>query len=169
MNVKELLKIEDVLQYYWIRLGRDKKTSCPFHTEKDASFSVNTSKQYFKCFGCGVGGDVIDFTKKYFGINYLQALTKLSHDFNLGLSNNKPDYRNTIRIKNQREIKEKIKNSEKLLLEFAVLEFKRLERLFEKLKPIELGGDLRDDFISVMTQKNYIEDWLLTRRNNNGT
>ena len=34
------------------------KAKCPFHDDRNPSFSVNESGQYFYCFGCGVGGDV---------------------------------------------------------------------------------------------------------------
>ena len=34
---------------------------CPFHGEKTASFSVSNERQIYKCFGCGVGGGVINF------------------------------------------------------------------------------------------------------------
>ncbi|MBS4014472.1 MAG: hypothetical protein KGZ97_12080 [Bacteroidetes bacterium] len=38
---------------------------CPFHDEKTPSFSVSTKKNIFKCFGCGVAGDPVNFIKKY--------------------------------------------------------------------------------------------------------
>ena len=36
------------------------KCNCPFHNENTPSFAVDTTKNIFKCFGCGAGGDAID-------------------------------------------------------------------------------------------------------------
>ena len=43
------------------RAGRHFKALCPFHQERTPSFHVNTDKQIFHCFGCGVGGNVFSF------------------------------------------------------------------------------------------------------------
>jgi DNA primase len=51
---------------------------CPFHTEKTPSFSVNTSMQIYKCFGCGVAGDVIRFVMEFESISFYEALKLLA-------------------------------------------------------------------------------------------
>jgi DNA primase len=47
---------------------------CPFHTEKTPSFSVHSSHQFFKCFGCGVGGDVLKFVMEIERLSFVEAL-----------------------------------------------------------------------------------------------
>jgi DNA primase len=44
--------------------GNDMVGLCPFHAEKTPSFHVHPDRGFFKCFGCGVGGDVITFVQK---------------------------------------------------------------------------------------------------------
>ncbi|MCM1195309.1 MAG: DNA primase, partial [Firmicutes bacterium] len=56
---------------------------CPFHGEKTASFSVNRNLQIYKCFGCGVSGDVVKFVQEYESLTFLEALEKLAKRANL--------------------------------------------------------------------------------------
>lgn len=44
--------------------GENYKCCCPFHSEKTPSFIISPEKQIFHCFGCGVGGNYLDFLKK---------------------------------------------------------------------------------------------------------
>ena len=50
---------------------------CPFHKEKTASFSVNSSRQFYYCFGCGAKGDAIQFLMDYFSLSFVDALKEL--------------------------------------------------------------------------------------------
>ncbi len=51
---------------------------CPFHPDKNPSFSVNLRQGKFFCFSCGAsGGDIIDFHQHLHGINFVKAVTEL--------------------------------------------------------------------------------------------
>ena len=50
---------------------------CPFHNEKTPSFSVNSSRQFYYCFGCGTKGDAIQFLMDYFSLSFVDALKEL--------------------------------------------------------------------------------------------
>jgi DNA primase len=58
---------------------------CPFHKEKTPSFSVDTRKQLYHCFGCGEGGDVISFIKKVENIDFVEAAEFLAKKVNYNL------------------------------------------------------------------------------------
>ena len=51
---------------------------CPFHTEKTPSFRVHANHQFYKCFGCGVGGDVFKFVQEIERISFYEALKVLA-------------------------------------------------------------------------------------------
>src|SRR5258708_12522049 len=51
---------------------------CPFHQEKTPSFNVNQARQFYKCFGCGVGGDVLKFVMEIDGLTFPEALHLLA-------------------------------------------------------------------------------------------
>ncbi len=51
---------------------------CPFHQEKTASFNVYQGRQFYKCFGCGVGGDVLKFVMEADGLTFPEALKLLA-------------------------------------------------------------------------------------------
>lgn len=51
---------------------------CPFHKEKTPSFSVNDDGRFYYCFGCGKGGDVIDFISETENVSFNEALEKLA-------------------------------------------------------------------------------------------
>ena len=60
------------------RTGRDYVCLCPFHNEKTPSCHVHPDKEFFHCFGCGAGGDVITFTMKYNNLDYWEAVKLLA-------------------------------------------------------------------------------------------
>ncbi len=61
-----------------VPLDRGHKALCPFHQEKTPSFHVHPEGQFFKCFGCGAGGDVFKFLELYDRIPFTEALRALA-------------------------------------------------------------------------------------------
>ncbi|MEA3317428.1 MAG: DNA primase, partial [Bacteroidota bacterium] len=56
---------------------------CPFHNEKTPSFTVSPSKGIFKCFGCGKGGNAVNFVMEHEHLSYPEALKYLAKKYNI--------------------------------------------------------------------------------------
>ncbi len=65
---------------------------CPFHADKDPSFTVNEDKQLFHCFGCGQSGDVVSFLMKIKGLSFLEAAQELSERTGIPLAYTGKEY-----------------------------------------------------------------------------
>jgi DNA primase len=60
------------------RKGREMVGLCPFHEDHKPSMNVSTTKQIFKCFACGAGGDVLKFIQMREGLTFSQAVERLA-------------------------------------------------------------------------------------------
>ena len=60
------------------RKGREMVGVCPFHDDHRPSFNVSPVKQIFKCFACGVGGDVFKFVQMRENLSFVQAIERLA-------------------------------------------------------------------------------------------
>ena len=60
------------------KTGRNYSACCPFHDEKTPSFSVNPDKQFYYCFGCGAGGNVISFLMDYDRSEFIESIESLA-------------------------------------------------------------------------------------------
>lgn len=79
LNIKELKDRVSISQIvgHFIKLKKSGSTEtacCPFHSEKSASFTIHKSKNGFKCFGCGKGGDSISFVMEYQRVGFVEAV-----------------------------------------------------------------------------------------------
>ncbi len=72
-------KIEDLFAFQKAkhRYGGGFTACCPFHEDKNPSFVVYADNR-FRCFGCGVHGDVIAFQQKISGLNFKQAVQSMA-------------------------------------------------------------------------------------------
>ena len=79
-KVRSNSDIVEVIQGY-VRIkqrGRNFFGLCPFHNEKTPSFSINPDKQIFKCFGCGLGGGVINFIMEIEKLDFKESIIFLA-------------------------------------------------------------------------------------------
>ena len=58
--------------------GRVRQGVCPFHKEGEGSFTVYADSERFYCFGCGAGGDVLDFVQRVEGLSLPEAIQRLN-------------------------------------------------------------------------------------------
>jgi DNA primase len=79
-EIKQKLDIVDVVNSYVTlkKSGRNYKAVCPFHGEKTPSFMVSQELQIYKCFGCGVAGDIFNFVEAIEGVDFPRALEILA-------------------------------------------------------------------------------------------
>ena len=70
----------DTVEAAGVRLrgrGRVRQGVCPFHDEVEGSFTVYGDSERFYCFGCGEGGDVLDFIQRAEGLSLAEAIARL--------------------------------------------------------------------------------------------
>ncbi len=60
------------------KAGTSWKGLCPFHGEKTPSFHVHPDRQFFYCFGCQTGGDVLSFVREINGYSFVEAVRHLA-------------------------------------------------------------------------------------------
>lgn len=81
-QVKECVTSRQAAEHYGIKVKKNGMACCPFHTDHHPSMKAD---KMYHCFACGVGGDVIDFTARLFGISQYEAAKKLVEDFDLNI------------------------------------------------------------------------------------
>ena len=79
-SLKARHPLGDTVEASGVRLrgrGRVRQGFCPFHDESEGSFTVYEDSQRFWCFGCGVGGDVLDFVRRVDNLSLPEAIRRL--------------------------------------------------------------------------------------------
>lgn len=80
-NVKNRYRLSDIISRHVVLrpAGHEKVGLCPYHDEHSPSFRVNDAKGLFNCFGCGAGGDVIQFLCDIEGKTFAEAVKWLAN------------------------------------------------------------------------------------------
>ncbi|MGO4936924.1 DNA primase [Fundicoccus sp. Sow4_H7] len=86
-EIRQKTDIVDVINQYvqLTKRGNSYTASCPFHEDRNPSFSVQSQKQIFKCFSCGRGGNVFGFLQEIEGISFPQAVKKAAEMSNISV------------------------------------------------------------------------------------
>ena len=91
-ELRERLSIVDIVgrRVPLVKKGQNYWGCCPFHNEKNPSFSVNEDKGFYHCFGCGEHGDIISFVMKSENVDFKTAITELASQAGLKMPDYKP-------------------------------------------------------------------------------
>ncbi len=84
-QVRQVANIIDIAAQYTTLKQRGSKHVglCPFHSEKTPSFTVDSDKQLYHCFGCGAGGDLFTFVMEKEDLSFPEAVKYLAEKYNI--------------------------------------------------------------------------------------
>ena len=84
-NIFETARIEEVVGDFVTlkKKGANMLGVCPFHDEKTPSFTVSPAKGIYKCFGCGKGGNSVNFIMELEQFSYPEALKFLAKKYHI--------------------------------------------------------------------------------------
>ena len=79
-RIRDATDIVDLISEHvqLVKKGRNFSGLCPFHDEKTPSFSVDPDRQFYHCFGCGVGGNVFKFIQEIDRVTFVEAVKFLA-------------------------------------------------------------------------------------------
>ena len=151
-NIKAALDIDRVFSFYGYEPNRNGYVCCPFHSEKTASCKIYPEDNSFYCYGCGAGGDVINFVRLLYGLDFRQACVRLEADFGLvGVTDSASP-----------ELSERAKkrNAEKAEYKALKERFVRYNQIIRDSKPKAQGEPPSPEFIEAIKEKPHIENRL---------
>ena len=143
-EIKARIDLADLIASYGIQVktaGASKKACCPFHHEKTPSFSINESRGFYHCFGCGESGDAIKFVQKMEGLTFVEAVRKLAEQCGVKIEEKEDPAAG------------KRKRLLALMAELAqfyhrcLLKTKEAEPAREYLKSRDLGDEVQENFL----------------------
>ena len=143
-EIKNRLNVLDVVGSYvkLSKTGVNYRGICPFHSEKGPSFFVSPSRQMWKCFGCGKGGDIFEFIKEIEGVEFGDALKILANKAGVELKKENP----------------KLQSERKRLYEICELSCSFFEK---QMQASEWGNKAKDYLLKRGIKEETIKKWRL--------
>lgn len=172
-QIKQKLSITDVVGSYIsiTKAGRNYKAVCPFHAEDTPSMMVSPELQIFKCFGCGVAGDIFKFVQEIEGVDFFEAQRKLADKAGIEIKNDYSDSKEAKRRKKLYEINEQITSLYHFLLSKhpsgkEAYEYLKIKRNLsdETINKFRLGfaPDKWDFAANYLLKKGYLEEDIIS-------
>jgi len=143
--IDDLISSADIVDVIDARVALKKRGSghvacCPFHNEKTPSFTVNQSKQFYYCFGCGAHGTALNFIMEYERLDYVDAIEVLAAEYHREVPREQSNF--TPQQDNKKPLYNVLEQAAK---NFAA-ELKRTPRAIDYLKQRGLSGEITKDF-----------------------
>lgn len=164
-KVREAHDIVDIVSEYVTlrKRGKNHVGLCPFHSEKTPSFSVVQDKQFFYCFGCHTGGDVIKFIMEIEGYTYVESIKYLAEKAGIPL----PEVEDTIDDEDEKK-KERMKEAHVLsakLYNHVLIHTKYGENAREYLKQRGISNETIQHYLIgyAPTNRQFLYDFLQRR------
>lgn len=105
------------------RRGSNYWACCPFHIEKIPSMSIKEDGQFFKCFGCGEAGNVINFVRKIEDVDFVQAVEILAKNAGMQM----PEYEDNDEMRKKKEKRDRILSILKQTSDFYISNLTKVE------------------------------------------
>jgi DNA primase len=89
-DIRSKANIVDIISSYGIEVikkGKDYVCVCPFHNDHSPSMSISVSRQIYKCFACGEGGNVFTFVQNYEKVSFVEAVKIVAEKIDYHLKN----------------------------------------------------------------------------------
>lgn len=119
------------------KTGINYTACCPFHNEKTPSFTVNSEKQFYYCFGCGVHGTAITFLIEYQHLNFVEAVHELASRLGIEM-----EYEQGSSVKSYDELYQLMIEASK----FFKQQLRNSSKAINYLKKREITGEIARDF-----------------------
>jgi len=151
------------------RSGSNYKALSPFSSEKTPSFFVSPSKQIFKCFSTGKGGDAIEFLKEIDSMTYIEAIKYLAEKYGVEINENDDDYnfndeKESLLIvlnKSKKFFIDNLSTDEGKSIAVSYLEHRNIENSMIKKFEIGYSLDKWDSLLKFLLKNQFSEDQIL--------
>ena len=156
--IRDQVTIEQILDLYGYRTKHG-FMCCPFHGEKEPSLKVYGGTKGWHCFGCELGGSVIDFVMEHENCKFADAVRAIDTALHLGLLD---PHENPFEAKDRQRAQDALDKFVKAVYEFLDYQARKIEidqtRLIEKVKALE--EKLCNDIQSVTADEwTVIDSW----------